>query len=146
MRKKCIALLLAAAAVFVLAACSSGKAEPPDLTGDWIQPSDGAFYHIATVTDDKIEIWWYLPEDDLRALYWSGSFTPPETGKEPYQWESANAFTEAELDASNAYVRASREEVKTFTYKKGQLSYNVTAGHLRMTYTLERAEEAANNS
>lgn len=141
--KKCTVLLLAAVAALVLAACSDEAKEPPELTGEWIQPSDGSFYHMATITDDKIEIWWYLPEDDLRALYWSGSFTPPETGKEPYQWDSVNSFTEAELDASNAYVRTSREGIKTFTYKKGQISYNVTAGHLRMTYTLERVGEGS---
>ena len=141
MKKRVIALLLAAAAVFALAACANGATEPPDLTGDWAQPNSSTFYHIATITDDKIEIWWYLPEDDLRALYWSGSFTPPQDGKEPYQWESVNNYTEDELNASYIYDRTSREATKSFSYKKGQLTYNVTAGHLRMTYVLERTEE-----
>lgn len=140
-KKEPIAVFLAVLTALLLTACSGGASEPPpDLTGEWVQPSDGAFYHVATITDDKIEIWWYLPEEDLRALYWSGTFTPPENGKEPYEWVSVNSYTEEELSASRVYDRTSREETKVFTYKKGEIGYNVTAGHLRMTYSLTRAE------
>ncbi len=141
MAKKLIALLLAALTALALAAC--GKKEPPppppDLTGDWVQPSEDEWYHIATVSDDKIEIWWYLPASDRRDLYWSGTFTPPQDGKEPYEWVSVNNYTEEELNSTYHFHRTSREESKTFTYKDGKISYNVTAGHLRLGYSLERA-------
>ncbi len=36
--------------------------------------------------------------------------------------------------------RASRDETKTFTYKKGGINYIVTARHLQMGFVLKRAE------
>ncbi|MBQ9647251.1 MAG: hypothetical protein IJV43_02680 [Oscillospiraceae bacterium] len=140
MRKKLLSLLLAAAAALALAGCAKNPGPPPDLTGGWIQLSQGEWFHIATITNDTIEIWWYLPAEDERNLYWSGTFTPPEDGKEPYTWTSANNYTEEELNRSYTYNRTSREETKEFSYKNGQISYNVTSGHLRLGYTLERAE------
>lgn len=131
-------ILLALAAVCALCACKKASAPTPDLTGEWRQLSDEQWYHIATITDDKIEIWWYLPAYDRRDLYWSGSFTPPTDGTEPYEWTSVNDYTEAQLDATYRFHRASREETKVFTYKDGKISYNVTAGHLRLGYSLEK--------
>lgn len=141
MSKRLIAMLLAVLTVCALTACAKQDPGPaPDLTGDWVQPTDEEWYHVATITDDKIEIWWYLPAYERRDLYWSGTFTPPADGKEPYEWTSTNNYTEEELDAAYRFHRASREETKTFTYQDGKLSYNVTAGHLRLSYALERAE------
>ena len=140
MSKKLCVLLLALAAGLVFAACGGEQyGQVPDLTGEWVQPSDGPWYHIATVTDDKIQIWWYLPSEDLRDLYWSGSFIPPEDDTEPYEWQSVNDL----VLAYDSY-RASREEVKTFTYQDGKITYHVTSGHLRMIYTLDRAENVHN--
>ena len=145
--KKLTALFLAAAMLFSLAACAEkDPGPPPDLTGGWIQPSENEWFHIATITDDTIEIWWFLPSENDADLYWSGSFTPPVDGKEPYVWTSSNNYTEAELSKSYKYNRASREETKEFTYKDGVISYNVTSGHLRLGFSLERADAAANNS
>lgn len=146
MTKKLFALLLAAAAVFSLAACApKDPGPPPDLTGGWIQPSENDWFHIATIAGDTIEIWWYLPSEDDRDLYWSGTFTPPTDGKEPYVWISTNKYTEEDLNKSNKYNRTSREETKEFTYEDGQISYKVTSGHLRLGFTLERAEAVQNN-
>ena len=144
--KKPIVLLLAAAMMIALVGCA-GKdpGPPPDLTGGWIQPSEGEWFHIANITEDTIEIWWFLPSENITDIYWTGSFTPPTDGKEPYVWESVNKYTVEELEASYANRRASREETKQFTYQDGVISYNVTAGHLRMGYTLERANEVGNN-
>lgn len=144
MSRKPFALLLALLAVCALAACA--KKQPPgpapDLTGEWVQPSEDEWYHIATIDDEKIEIYWYLPRTGRKDLYWSGTFTPPADGTEPYTWTSTNNYTKDELDAQYHFHRTSREETKTFTYKNGAISYNVTAGHLRLGYTLERAAEA----
>lgn len=144
--KKLSVLFLAAVTVLMFAACSDrDPGLPPDLTGGWIQPSENEWFQIATITDDTIEIWWYLPAEDEADLYWSGSFVPPEDGKEPYVWISNNNYTEAQLNKSYKYNRASREETKEFSYKDGVISYNVTSGHLRLGFTLERAT-AENNS
>ncbi len=141
-KRPALLLLLSALALCLLVGCKGdGSADPPpDLSGDWIQPSGGDWYHVATIQDDKITIWWYLPSHDIRNLYWSGSFTPPVNGKEPYAWESTNNYTPEQLDAVYTCRRATREQVKTFTYKDGKITYIVTAGHLQMTYTLVRSD------
>ena len=140
MGKKLTALLLFAACTFLLSCASHRGGRPPDLTGEWKQPSDGIWYHIATIEDSTIRVYWYLPEDGTKALYWQGSFLPPLTADEPYSWESTNDYTEEYLTGKYEYNRTSREPTKTFTYQDGKISYHVTAGHLRMTYALERAD------
>ena len=143
MKKKLFALLLMLTAALALAACGPKDYGPaPDLTGGWIQPTENEWFHIATLTDDQIEIWWFLPSEKKADLYWSGTFTPPADGKEPYTWISTNNYTEAELDKSFYYNRTSREETKEFTYKDGRISYNVTSGHLRLGYSLEKVSDA----
>ena len=151
MRTKDTALLLTVLALFTLCACAARKEEelpdpPPDLTGDWVQPSDDAWYHFATISEDTIEIWWYIPERNIKELYWSGSFTPPTDANEPYRWESVNNYTEEEMNAVYRFHRASREPVKTFTYWNGVIRYNVTAGHLRLGYTIERVGTIEQNA
>ena len=132
-----IILLLAALPALALGGCgeTAVSAEPPDLTGNWIQAGieDTPFYQVATITDDTIECWWHVVDGDEEHLYWSGTFTPPEDGKEPYAWTSEN-----DLEKALTSSWALRDEIKTFTYEKGKLSYIVNMGHLRMTYALER--------
>ena len=136
--KKSLVLLLAALLALALGGCNTTvSATPPDLTGNWKQEnSDGLnFYQIATITDDTIQCYWYLPEYDEEHLYWTGTFTPPADGREPYTWTSQNNLENPHLEQW-----AERDDTKTFTYEKGQLSYNVNMAHLRMTYALERVE------
>lgn len=144
MSKKALALLLAVAMACALTACARREpGPPPDLTGDWIQPGDNDWCHIAAITEDTIKIWWYIPARSMYDLYWSGSFTPPEDDKEPYSWVSVNDFSADTLNSSARFNRATREEEKTFTYKDGKISYIVTSGHLQMGYVLERIEDEA---
>lgn len=111
---------------------------PPDLTGRWIQVGasmDSDWFFYADISDGLIEVWWYLPSDDERALYWSGTFTAPQDGSLPYTWQSIN-----DLAKARTCQRASREATKSFTYsREGKISYVLTAGHLQMGYALERA-------
>jgi len=140
MNRHLAALFLALAVAFTLAACGEKEPPPPpDLTGNWSQPGDAEWYHIAEIEGDTITVWWYLPAEDLRELYWKGTFEAPQTGEEPYSWTSSNLMSMEEL-SKYIHRRTSREETKTFTYKKGKLSYIVTAGHLRMTVTMEKVE------
>ena len=144
MAKKIIAILLSVLSALGLFGCGSkAPSPPPDLVGGWIQPTENDWFHIATITDDTIEVWWYLPSENKKDLYWSGTFTAPTDGREPYVWTSENKFSQQEMDASFYYNRTSREETKEFTYKDGKLSYNVTSGHLRLTYTLEKVDADA---
>ena len=150
MSRRAVALIAVAMALLAatIAIVHSRRPDPallpaPDLTGDWKQPGDSEWYHIATIEGDTIEVWYYLPSEDLRELYWSGTFVPPENGAEPYQWESHNHYTEEDLGIRHEYRRTSREPVKTFTYREGRLTYIVTAGHLQMTFGLEKLPEGA---
>ena len=131
-----------AALCLLLTACggSNDYVPPPDLTGKWGQmPHDGAnWYFIANITEDVIKIEWYQPTYHEIYLYWEGTFTPPTDGKEPYSWDSTTLHTVEELESSNLFNRATREQTKTFTYKDGKISFLVTSGYLRMSYAIER--------
>lgn len=142
MKRRVIPLI--AALCLLLAACGTGDyGPPPDLSGSWGRPTnDGAnWYFIGTITGDVILVEWYQPEYDETYLYWEGTFTPPADGKEPYSWNSTTLHTVEELESSNLFNRATREQTKTFTYKDGKISFLVTSGYLRMSYAIERPEE-----
>lgn len=142
MKRRVIALL--AALCLLLAACGPKEPAPaPDLTGKWGQsPGNGANWHfIGTVTEDVIKVEWYQETYDETYLYWEGTFTPPVDGTEPYSWESTTMHTVEELESSNLFNRATREQIKTFTYKDGKISFLVTSGYLRMSYAIEKVSE-----
>ena len=133
-----------AALCLLLTACGpKDYGPPPDLTGRWGQlPHDDAnWYFIGNITDDVIKVEWYQPTYHETYLYWEGTFVPPEDGKEPYRWESSTMHTVEELESSNLFHRATREQTKVFTYKDGELSFLVTSGYLRMSYAMGKEEE-----
>lgn len=132
-------LALGAAAIYAFTLPRPEPEPLPDLTGHWVQAGvteETPWYFYADITDDLIEIYWYLPEDDESALYWSGTFTPPsDSDREPYSWESVN-----DLAKSKSSPRGSREETKKFTYKNGKIAFIVTAGHMQMGFSLEKGQ------
>ena len=132
----CIAAMVLA---LCLSSCGSNgsDAPPPDLTGEWKQMSeDSTFYQIASITGDTIETYWYVVADESVYLYWTGTFTPPEDGKEPYTWQSVNDIEKAETSPW-----AMRDGMKSFTYKDGKISYIVRMGNLSVSVALERLPE-----
>ena len=146
MKRRLLLCLLILVLSLTLPACQSEPKEPPDLRGQWTQvlPEDSdeppVYYHFASITDDKIEIYYYATADGSTNLYWSGSFTPPEDGKEPYVWVSKNTLP-PNL-GPRVFRYASRDAEKEFTYKKGTITYMIAPSQaLRMNVTLERAEE-----
>lgn len=140
--KKILSIALCALTVFALVACGSkgsgdaGKddtKQPPVLTGTWKQnnsESDDS-YQEATITDSTIEVYWVA--DDTKALYWTGSFTAPTTVDEPYTWDSTN-----DTEKTSSALLASGDATKTFTYKDGTLSYEVTAMGVTKTVTMKK--------
>ena len=142
MKKKIAALLLTALLPFLLASCGEAEKTPkpvPDLTGEWKQAGNPAnYYQIATITGDHMELYWFVVEDASTYLYWTGSFTPPETGDEPYTWVSVNDLENP--DDLYHDLWALRNETKSFTYENGKITYNVDQGHLRIGTTLEKVE------
>lgn len=143
MKKKFAVLILAALLPLTLASCGDGGGkEPkpaPDLTGEWKQTGNPSnYYQIARITEDHMELYWFVVEDSSTQLYWTGSFTPPETGSEPYTWTSVNDLDDPDNLRHERW--ALRNETKNFTYKNGQITYNVDQGHLRTGVTLEKVE------
>lgn len=150
--KRAWSLILAALLVFSLCACGSSSREqaatapgteeasqepatPPDLTGQWEmvnkEGGEDAAYQTATITDDTITIYWVT--GDTKALYWAGTFTPPNTADEPYTWESAN-----DTEQTSTALLASSDATKVFTYQDGQLSFEASAMGVTKTVRMEK--------
>jgi hypothetical protein len=113
---------------------SGDSAEPKllDLIGDWKQsnPNSETSYQTATITNNTIEVFWNNEETSTVSLYWAGTFIPPAAGVEEYTWESVN-----DKEKTSKAIMASPSETKTFTYRDGIISYEVSA--LGMTTTVE---------
>ncbi|CAH0123315.1 hypothetical protein [Microbacterium sp. Bi121] len=107
---------------------------PVDLTGTWKQTNSNSpdSFQEATITGDTIEIQWVAP--DQKSLYWAGTVEVPEDGSADFSWESVN-----DTSKTDGALLASGDETKTFTYKDGELSYEVTA--LGTTMTVRLAQE-----
>ena len=149
------ALMLSA---FLLAGCSTGAttegttpgsqnsapgtteeevapAEPLDLTGEWKQTNSKSedSYQAATISGDVIEINWVNEADSGTAIYWVGTYDAPTEDVTEYTWESANDTSKTE----NALL-ASSDPTKTFTFKDGVLSYELTAMGVTMTVEMSK--------
>ena len=132
MSRKTITTIAAIAALtFGLSACENGqqaqepangtgtsqeqkseqpKPQPADLTGTWkmTNGADGQSAFTATVTDDTIEI--QYDTNDMKALYWKGSYqAPTEAGD--WKWTSTG-----DKEAMSASLLASQNDSKDFTY------------------------------
>lgn len=140
--KKILCIALCALTVFALAACGAkttddpAKTEPkqpPVLTGTWKQTNSESddSYQEATITDSTIEVYWVSA--DTKALYWAGTFVAPTKADEPYTWDSAN-----DTEKTSSALLASGDATKTFTYKDGTLSYEVTALGVTKTVTMTK--------
>lgn len=134
MKKRVPALILALLLLLPLAACGGGrKGLPPDLTGSWAQDPDGAgFYQTATITSDRIYVYWHLVEDDSEHLYWVGTFTPPTTDG-TYTWVSENREDEVR---TTPWTR--HEDTLSFKYQNGSISYTIFMGNLKMGVSLDK--------
>ena len=139
MKLKKIVCMVAMALVFCLSSCGSRRnAPPPDLTGEWRQVGEAdSFYQVATITEDTIETYLYVVSDESIYLFWTGTFTPPENGKEPYTWQSVN-----DIEKAQTSHWAMRDEVKSFTYKDGKISYIARMGNLNVNVALEKLPES----
>lgn len=156
MKKKVLTAMIAAALAAMLAACGGGNAnnttagsgtavqeevkQPADLTGEWKQTNSASDtdYQTATITGDTVEIYWVSETDESKSLYWSGTFTAPTTADEPYTWESTNNH-----DKTDSALLASPDDTKTFTYEKGQISYEASAFGTTKTIHLEKTADAS---
>lgn len=144
--KKITAFLMAAIMALTICACGSAPtngengqtqdpASPPDLTGEWKQVnsnSDDA-WQAATISDSEIVVNWVSDNGDTKSLYWAGTFVAPTTADEPYSWDSQN-----DKEQTSTALLASGDDIKTFTYADGQLSYEASAFGTTMTIRMEK--------
>lgn len=107
----------------------------PDLTGKWKQTNSKSedSYQAATISGDRIEIYWISDNGDTKSLYWAGSFVAPTTTDEPYVWDSDN-----DHNKTDSAMLASTDDTKTITYQNGILSYEASALGTTTTVKLEK--------
>lgn len=74
-------------------------------------------------------------DSESKSLYWAGTFVAPETPDEPYTWESVN-----DKEKTDSALLASGDDTKTFTYEKGEISYEASALGTTKTVRLEKAK------
>lgn len=139
MKRKLLAISGTVLLTVWLAACggAASTAEPADLTGEWKQSNSNSetSYQTATITNSVIEVYWYDATSETKSLYWAGSYTAPTDATEPYKWESQN-----DIDKTSAALMASGDATKTFTYEKGEITYEVSMMGVTQTVHLEKAE------
>ena len=104
------------------------------LVGEWKQTNsnDPTSYHVATITEDTIEIFWASDDDDIKMLYWAGTFESPAKDK------STTITSQADHEQNDSALLASTADTKDFEYKKGVISYELTAMGVTMTVEMER--------
>lgn len=114
-----------------------GGGEPPELTGEWKQVNSSSedSYQGIYISNDTIEVYWISDNGNTAALYWAGSFVPPEDGGKEYTWESEN-----DTGRTDGALLASADPIKEFTYKNGKLTYSADALGVTVTIEAEKQE------
>lgn len=109
----------------------------PDLAGEWKQTNSEAkdSYQTATISGNRIEIYWVNDNGDAKSLYWAGSYVAPTTADEPYSWTSKNDHSKTE-----SALLASSDDTKTMTYQSGVLSYEASAMGTTRTVKLKKQQ------
>lgn len=108
-----------------------------DLRGSWVEKGQegSESYQAGFIEDDVIEIYWMSDHGNTASLYWSGSFEAPADSFDEYTWDSVNDTVK-----TNYALLASDDNTKTFTYKNGELSYQVTALGITKSVSLEKTD------
>ncbi len=97
---------------------------PIDLVGDWKQTNSEAddAWQAATITDSGIEVYWVTDNGDTRSLYWAGTFAVPQDAGDSFTVTSEN-----DHEKTDAAMLASSDDTKVFSFRDGELSYEVSA-------------------
>lgn len=153
MKRKSIIALMFLSISFSLVACSSNKSgdesavetpaetnsatketdsveEPTDLTGVWVSEENEGSYQEAIIDSSTISINWISDGGNTSSVYWVGSYEAPSESVNEYSW-----ISERNKEQTDSALLASSDDTKTFSYKDGVISYEVSA--LGTTTTLE---------
>ena len=111
--------------------------EPLDLTGNWAQKGkEGSdSFQAGYIQDGIIELFWITDNGNTHMLYWSGSYDAPTSSGDEYTWDSVN-----DKIKTDSALMASTQDTKTFDYKNGEISYEVSIMGQTGTITLVRSE------
>lgn len=111
--------------------------EPLDLTGNWAQKGkEGSdSFQAGYIKNGIIELFWISDGGDTHMLYWSGSYEAPTSADDEYAWESVN-----DKIKTDSALMASGDDSKTFNYKNGEISYEVSIMGQTGTVTLVRSD------
>ena len=116
---------------------SAVEEAPLDLTGSWAQKGkEGSeSFQACYINDDTIEVFWITDNGDSHMLYWAGTYDAPTSSEDAYSWSSVNDKTK-----TDSALMASGDDTKTFDYKKGEISYEVSMMGETGTVTLVRSD------
>lgn len=134
-----ILMLIAALMLVGVAGCggtsSADASKPLDLTGQWVEKDHASddMTIAADITSKDITVNW-KQEDGTTALYWKGSYDAPKVPCDSYSWVSKAAGENSKA------LLASQDSQKTFNYKKGVLSFKVTALGITRNVQLVRSK------
>ena len=113
--------------------------KPPKLEGQWKQVNSTSEedYQGIYISEDNIQVYWILGSSDGAALYWDGTFTPPEKGNkdDTYSWQST-----ADKSRTDMSLFALKEETLDFEYKNCKLIYTATYGENSTRIVAEQQE------
>lgn len=111
--------------------------EPLDLNGNWAQKGkEGSdSFQAGYIENGVIELFWISDGGETHMLYWSGSYEAPTSADDEYTWESVN-----DKIKTDSALMASSDDTKTFEYKNGEISYEVSIMGQTGTITLVRSD------
>lgn len=96
--------------------------QPTDLSGVWASEENEGSYQEAIITDSTIEINWISDGGKTRSIYWVGSYEAPTEAIDEHSW-----ISERDKEKTDSALLASTDDTKTFSYKNGIISYEVSA-------------------
>ncbi len=120
------------------AAIEPENAAPLDLTGLWFQKGAGSEGMAATIQGNTIGVFFIIEGDDSPRTYWVGTYATPTEDTDTYSWTSDNTYT------GNGFL-ASSADTKEFSYKDGELSFEVSIQGETGIITLVRGDWDTSN-
>ncbi len=108
-----------------------------DLNGKWKQTnshSEGD-YMVAEIKKDVISVDWELASEDMKAVYWIGSYAAPKGSENTYSWTSSR-----DKEKTDSALLAATSESKDFAYAEGVISFDVTMQGTTRTIKMERVK------
>lgn len=108
-----------------------------DLTGKWKQSNSNSDedFMVAEIKNGVISVDWNLESEDMKAVYWIGSYEAPKGGENSYSWTSKR-----DKDKTESALLAAGSDTKEFTHEGDVISFEVSIQGTTKTIKMERAK------